>query len=85
MKMTASETQWLRDMQKLLAACPSKRLGFYTIGDPQVFVYDRTKEGDIHTLMDRHDNLDFPGAVEKAKAGTDFYLSFPENVHSVAG
>lgn len=85
MKLTTAERKWLREMQTLLDACPSNRLGFYTIGDPDVGVYDRTREAKINDIMDTHGKMDFPQAVLDAKAETDFVLTFPNNVHSVAG
>jgi hypothetical protein len=85
-KLNRAEKQWISDLQAVLDACPSKRLGFYTIGDPQVTIYDRSKEKAINALMDSHlSSLDFGAAVEKAKASTDAVLDFPAHVHSVAG
>lgn len=85
MKLNAAEKKWLSDLQAVLDACPSDRLGFYTIGDPSVSVYDRRKEKQINALMDAKDNLDFPGAVYEAKGETDVDIRFPQCVHSVAG
>jgi hypothetical protein len=85
MKLTRDERKWLRDVQRVLDACPSDRLGFYTIGDPQVTVYNRTKEEKINALMDAHDKMDFPQAVQDAKADLHINLDFPACVHSVAG
>jgi hypothetical protein len=85
MKFTSDEKKWLDDLQALLSACPSKRLGFYTIGDTDVTVYDLGKDKQIRKLMDDNDSLDFPRALEQAKAGTGYSLYFPSNVHSVAG
>lgn len=85
MKLTSDERKWLADLQAVLDACPSKRLGFYTIGDPEVSVYDHTKEAKIDALMSAKDNLDFGGAVQEAKAEIGVWLRFPNCVHSVAG
>lgn len=91
MKLTIQERAWLHKLQVLLDACPSERIGFYTIGDPDVSIYDRTKDEEIDDLMDRG-NHDFGYAVEKAGAGIEpaaggsvYFLRFPANVHSVAG
>jgi hypothetical protein len=39
--LTKAETKWLADVEKLLLACPSKRIGAYTVGDDMLFVYDK--------------------------------------------
>lgn len=84
MKLTAAEQKWIDDLNTLLAKCPSKRLGFYTIGDRDVYVYDFTKEKKIEALMDRRASMDYPTAVNELDAGVDT-LVFPNNVHSVSG
>lgn len=84
MKLTKAESKWLEDLKALLASCPSKRLGFYTIGDPGISVYDYTKEKEISALMDRQGNLYYPGAVDSLDAEITF-LNFPNCVHSVSG
>lgn len=85
MKLTAAERRWLKDLQAVLDACPSQRLGFYTIGDHDVSIYDRSKEAEINEALDANERMDFPSAVLKAKAETDTWLKFPAHVHSVAG
>ena len=85
MKLTAAEKKWLADLQELLDACPSKRLGFYTIGDPDITVYDRTKEKKIEEIQNSHDRMDYPEAVDKAGAALDIWIKFPSHVHSVTG
>lgn len=85
MNLTPKERKWINDVQALLHACPSERLGFFTIGDHDITVYDRRKESAINDLMGENDRLDFPGAVYQAKAETNEYLVFPACVHSVAG
>jgi hypothetical protein len=85
-KLNAAEKKWIAELQAVLDACPSKRLGFYTIGDPQISIYDLRKEEKIGEVQDR--GLDFAAAVEKAGAeidGTFVHLDFPACVHSVAG
>jgi hypothetical protein len=77
-----AEAAWLRELQEVLDRCPSKRFGFYTIGDMDISVYDRTKDAKIYAEMDQRG--DFCQAVDKfnAKFGE---LNFPFNVHSTAG
>lgn len=84
MKLTKAEAKWIADMQELLASCPSKRLGFFTIGDPDITVYDYRKEGAIMKIMD-NGSSDYGNAVDKAGADLNISLKFPNCVHSVAG
>lgn len=83
--LTKEEKRWLRRVQAALDSCPSKRLGFYTVGDADLSVYDRTHEKAIHAAMDEGKAGDFGPAVDLFDA--DFYtgLRFPALVHSVAG
>lgn len=86
MKLNKAEREWLAEMQHLLDTCPSKRLGFYTIGDAAVALYDRRKEEEIGELQNR--GKDFSFAVYEADAEIEKwkgYLTFPALVHSVSG
>lgn len=38
--LTKAEVKWLNDLEKLLLACPSDRIGFLAIGDPSLTVVD---------------------------------------------
>jgi len=82
-KLNAAEKKWIADLQAVLDACPSKRLGFYTIGDPTVSIYDLRKEKQINDAQDR--GGDFCQAVLAVGAEIDVSLVFPSNVHSTAG
>lgn len=82
MKLTAPERLWLAELQEVLDRCPSERIGFYTIGDPDVSLYDRRKDGEI---SNKWGDLDFPQAAERAGATLSETIKFPSNVHSVAG
>lgn len=82
-KLTKAEKKWLDELQEVLNRCPSKNLGFYTIGDPSLHVYDLRKEQQIDDYMDRH-NHDFCHAVKVLDAG-HCDLDFPAQVHSTAG
>lgn len=78
--LTAAERKWVRGVQKALKNCPSKRIGFFTIGDDNVVLYDLEKfdkiptrisdEADLVSLLDKYDlRLDdeviyFPNCVE---------------------
>lgn len=75
-QLTKEEVKWLRDVQKVLDKCPSKRLGFYTIGDPNIFLYNLdyqdeidSEGGDLIHILRREgwgfeETIDFPGRVE---------------------
>lgn len=39
--LTKAELEWLTAVEALLLACPSKRLGSYTVGDATLFIYDK--------------------------------------------
>lgn len=83
-KLTKKEQAWLDEFQAVLNRCPSNRLGFYTIGDPCLNVYDRSKEAEIDALMDRNNGTDFCTATRHLDA--DFTtIDFPAAVHSTAG
>ncbi|CAI1110237.1 hypothetical protein [Serratia quinivorans] len=82
-KLTKKEQAWLDELQEVLNRCPSKNLGFYTIGDPALHVYDRRKDQQIDSYMDRH-NREYCHAVREFDAEfCDLY--FPAAVHSTAG
>lgn len=82
--LTKEETRWLKQLQKVLDACPSDRLGFYTVGDPVLTVYDKSLEEQIETFMDYNQPCEFGCAVETI--GARFMeLKFPAHVHSVSG
>ncbi len=75
--LTKEEKSWMRKMQNLIDKCPP-RLGFYTVGDPDIGVFDKDKEdkfdygNDMTVELERHD----------AYLGS---LNFPSNVHGVSG
>ena len=82
-KSTKEEKSWLRKMQNLLDKCPSKRLGFFTTGDPEVTVYDCGREAEINENLDIN-RCEFANSVENVGAGLGS-LRFPNQVHSTAG
>lgn len=77
-ELTPDELKWLKKLQRVLNECPSSRLGFYTIGDRDVFVFDKDKEH----LMD--EERDFCQMVADQDADL-FTLRFPSGVYSTAG
>ncbi|MEY0432134.1 hypothetical protein AB7V88_20345 [Providencia rettgeri] len=85
-KLTKKELAWIEKVQKVLDECPSERLGFYTIGDTDVQLYDRRKEPAITELMNTACyNDDFCMAAEKLDANFHHHLLFPAPVESTAG
>ncbi|MGO2724819.1 MAG: hypothetical protein ACTH97_07075 [Raoultella ornithinolytica] len=73
-KLTKKEQAWIDEVNAVLARCPSpKKIGFYTIGDPVIGLYDKRHEsecldGDLILIARRNDwlfdeNLYFPSAV----------------------
>ena len=84
-RLTPAERDWLTQVQELLSKAPSDRLGFYTVGDKTVFVYDKTCDAEIHRYSEQHPNAEFCTAVDKAAGGAIACLDFPSSVHSVAG
>jgi hypothetical protein len=82
-ELTKAEKKWVSDVQKVLNKCPSERIGFYTIGDRTVQLYDKTRDDEI---TDRSDDLtDFHFVVKSFEADISESLEFPSNVHSTAG
>jgi len=66
--LTKEEKAWIKKVEKLLLNPPSNRMGLYTIGDPELTVYDLTKLIDIHESMDSNESSDFCVAVDKLDA-----------------
>lgn len=79
MKPTAAQKKWIAGVQKALNAPGSEGLGFYTIGDWDVSVYDLTREAELDQLSG-----DFCSRVDELDALIG-QLDFPTAVHSTAG
>ncbi|ENY0908232.1 hypothetical protein I5K90_08685 [Serratia marcescens] len=82
-KLNKKEQAWLDELQEVLNRCPSERLGFFTIGDKDVFVYDKRLDKQIDELQDSG-GRDFGLVVNDLDAGFG-ELTFPAAVHSTAG
>ena len=80
-ELTKEERRWVKRVQKVLNACPSDRIGFYTVGDPDIALYD--KEKDVDEIYNDKDYSDFCQAVQDLEADLET-LIFPSNVHSTA-
>lgn len=83
-RLTAAEKKWLADLQAVLDACPSKRLGFFTTGDPSVSVFDETKKNEIERLHEQNPNKEFCHCVIAAGAYV-MDLHFPAAVQATCG
>ncbi|PMN73134.1 hypothetical protein [Enterovibrio norvegicus] len=83
-KLTAKEKNWIKDMQKLLDACPSQRLGFYANGDRDVGVFDVTMVDEVHDRL-HEGSGEFCTACDELGAAFGVFLEFPNQVHSTAG
>ncbi len=82
-KLTKAEAAWVAELQEVLDRCPSKRLGFFTIGDSTVSIYDNKKDDKITEHQDRKGS-DFCTAVRAYDAALG-EIKFPFNVHSTSG
>jgi hypothetical protein len=78
-ELTAEEKKWIKSVQRALNKCPSVRLGFYTIGDNDLSIYDTNLEHKFDQ------DKDFGHAVAEVDAGASETLIFPSCVHSTAG
>lgn len=84
--LTKEEKAWLAGVQRALNKGGSGRLGFYTIGDTDIMVYNKELEDEI----DEHQDggaFDLGECIEAV--GADFEdmptLIFPAPIHSCAG
>ncbi|AVX37783.1 hypothetical protein [Yersinia massiliensis] len=83
-ELTAAEKKWVKQVNALLAKCPSNRLGFYTIGDSNVMLYDAKQFKDKGL---ENDHRDLIGVLADHDLAFDeaFDLDFPNDVEGVCG
>lgn len=79
--LTKEELSWIKKLQKVLDSCPSDRLGFYTIGDDWIGMYDR-KKMITENLEDYDTDLIITISQHELFLGR---LGFPDNVEGVCG
>ena len=79
-ELTKEEKKWVKDFQKLLDRCPSNRLGFYTIGDPTLCLYNRDYSDQIE-----EENDDLINILNREGWGFEETLDFPNPVEGVCG
>lgn len=83
-KLTAAEKKWVKQVNDLLAKCPSDRIAFATIGDCDVTLFDKSRYNEICAMLDRG-AWDFIPAAMHIGAAFDERLNFPNQVESTAG
>ncbi len=81
--LTKQEKAWLKRLQKVLDACPSDRLHFNAIGDPDITVFDGSRLDEINDSHDENGG-EFSNAIDDMDARL-WELRFPGNVHSTSG
>lgn len=70
--LTKKERAWLNDLQDVLDRCPSpKKIGFYTIGDKNIYLYDLRRMDEIMEALDNRSSMDWCAAVHDMNAGFD--------------
>ncbi|QYC52621.1 hypothetical protein [Salmonella phage SSBI34] len=79
-KLTKAEEKWIRDLQKVIDRCPSDRLGFYTIGDPMIGIYNLE-------FLDKISDMkgDLVSILNQNGWGFDEIIYFPAPVEGVCG
>ncbi|EFO6296694.1 hypothetical protein O5836_14210 [Escherichia coli] len=84
--LTKKEQAWLSELQDVLDRCPSpKKIGFYTIGDKNIYLYDLRRMDVIMEALDNRSSMDWCAAVHDMNAGFDETILFPSSVESTAG
>lgn len=83
-KLTKEEIKWVTGVQAALNKYPSERIGFYTIGYDQVYLYDSSRYDELCRYQDKN-NVDFCVAVAALGAGFGECIIFPDSVLSTCG
>lgn len=78
-----AEKAWLKKLEDVLMNPPSERIGFYTIGDADLSVYDRARDDEILAHCDDR-NCDYGDAVRALEAEFTFIRSACQ-IHAVRG
>lgn len=85
-KLTKKERDWVKELQAVLDRCPSPdKIGFYTIGDPTIALYDLRRLEEVGERLNECSSSDWCTAVQDIDAGFDETLKFPSPVESTAG
>lgn len=81
-KLTKKELAWLQELQDVIDRCPSpEKIGFYTIGDPAIHLYDRRHDKEIEAVEDDLPRLCYHNGWQF----DEFTLNFPSAVQGVCG
>lgn len=81
-EMTKEERKWVAKLNKMLANPPSTRLGFFTIGDNYISMYNTEVLPADSPLLD---NTDLIGVANSAGALFGEVIYFPDSVQGVCG
>lgn len=84
MNLTKAEKAWVAEVQAALDKCPSTRLGFATIGDCDLTIFDLRGMEKIYAKLERG-KADFIPAADKLGLVAAQRLNFPQPVESAAG
>ncbi|VAK79349.1 Uncharacterised protein [Enterobacter cloacae] len=85
-KLTAKERAWIDELQAVLDRCPSPlKIGFYTIGDRNISLYDLRRIEEVQNVLDSRSSSDWCTAVQEIGAGFDETIDFPSAVESTSG
>ncbi|MCS4445199.1 hypothetical protein [Klebsiella pneumoniae] len=80
-KLTKKESAWIDEVNAVLARCPSpEKIGFFTIGDPVISLYDLRRDKEISDSDD-----DLVRVAQKNGWLFDERLEFPSAVNGVCG
>lgn len=83
-RLTEKQKKWLSGVQRALNKSGSEGLGFYTVGDSDICVYNKDYEDEI---CDHQDSgaIDIGQCIEAVGADFGVAITFPASVHSCAG
>lgn len=83
--LTKGERAWLAELQEVLNRCPTRRIGFSTIGDSNVSIHDAAREREIDHELEKNGGEWVSAA---SRLGADFdgvTIDFPNAVQSISG
>lgn len=84
--LTKKEKAWIGELQAVLNKCPSpEKIGFYTIGDHSIMLYDLRRVHEVIKELDNRNSGDWCRAVSIINAGFEETIYFPSPVESTAG
>lgn len=78
--LTYEEQKWVDKVNKLLKKCPSDRIGFFTVGDENIGLYDLTYKDEIEKA-----NPDLVRGINKTGHAFEDDIWFPRPVLGVCG